>query len=116
MNRVRVGSYDEQPRDPGGATHNSRGSLDQADMKGAPSRGAGTLTLNKLTVNQADVFPVSHIPHNEVRSRRETRSGTWPSPRWGWYIWGFSMRLVQISWAPWASLASAVRLTCRSAW
>ncbi|KAK9838144.1 hypothetical protein WJX81_003766 [Elliptochloris bilobata] len=26
----------------------------------------GTLTLNKLTVNQADVFPVSHIPHDEV--------------------------------------------------
>ncbi len=28
----------------------------------------GTLTLNKLTVNQADVFPVSHIPHDEVGS------------------------------------------------
>ena len=27
---------------------------------------AGTLTLNKLTVNQADVFPTSHIPHEEV--------------------------------------------------
>ena len=33
----------------------------------------GTLTLNKLTVNQADVFPVSHIPHEEVGAHKALR-------------------------------------------
>ncbi len=70
LDRVRLGCVDKSFPDLGGAVQAVRGSCTRLTWR-RPSRGAGTLTLNKLTVNQADVFPVSHIPHNEVLPCRD---------------------------------------------
>ncbi len=104
LDRARVGCADKSFPDLGGAIQALRGTCTRLTWR-RPPRGAGTLTLNKLTVNQADVFPVSHIPHNEVRTCVVLRPGD--DPAWAESLMGLVQSWVascvseiQSTWAP----------------